>query len=129
MKLLVLLVAAASLAVVPSAVLAPGQGDAAAAVAAHNKGAPVPPAGTQDGSLVLILTGSAKMTHVEGGPVLGGKVFTNTIKTGDALACIQHDPAAFGCDDTTLPENDTDPGTYLFIDTVTSWRLADNPQG
>lgn len=127
MKLLVLLLIAASLAVTPSAVLAPGDGDAAAAVAAQNKGVVAPQGGTQNGTMVLLMSGSSKLIHLEGGTIAGQKPFKSTVKTGDAIACIQHD--AGGCTDQTVPENDADPGVYLFFDSVSEWRIATNPAG
>jgi hypothetical protein len=127
MKLLVLLVMLSSLVLSPSAVVATGNGDAAALVAAQNKGAIVPAAGTQDISQAFLLSGSAKVFHVDGGPVAGGSVFKHSLNTADALACVQHDASVPDCNDGTLPENDKSPGVYLFVDSLTQWRLADNP--
>jgi hypothetical protein len=130
MKTLVLLLVSLSFALQPQAVLAPGQGDAAAAVAAHGQGssqstgAPPPVTGFQ-----LMLSGSAKMTHLEGGPQPGAKPFKNTINFGKVLLCIQHDPSSFGCDDEGLPENDVSPGVYLNYISNTQWVIADNPAG
>ncbi len=131
MKLLALLVALFSLGLLPRAALAPaGDGDAAAAVAARNMDAPAAPlGGVQNATTIFVMSGSAKMIHLEGGTIAGDKPFKNVVKTADAIACIQHDPAAQGCDDAALPENDVDPNVYLFFDDVASWRIADNPAG
>lgn len=132
MKLIALLLALVSFGLLPHAVLAPaGQGDAAAAVAAHGQDASHATGGPLDfvAAFQLTLSGSGKMTHLEGGPQPGIKPFVNTIKFGDVLLCIQHDAAAFGCDDEGLPENDVDPNVYLFYVNETQWILADNPAG
>jgi len=131
MKLIALLVALFSLGLLPQAVLAPtGDGDAAAAVAAHNKDLPAGPlGGTQNGTFAFVMTGSAKMIHLEGGMVLGEKPFKSTVKTDDAIACIQHDPAATGCNDASLAENDVDPNVYLDVVGPNHWVIAGNPAG
>ena len=130
MKLLVLLLVTASLALSPTAVLAPGDGGAAAVIAAQGKGAPIQPAGTQNGTVAFLLTGSAKVYHVDGGPQVGGSVFKHTLKTADAILCSQHDESvAFDCNPGKLPLSDVSPGVYLFVDTYYQFRLANNPNG
>jgi hypothetical protein len=128
MKLLVLLLATASLAVVPAAVLAPGQGDAAAAVAAHNKGAPqgAHQNGTQDGgSTVFELTGSGSILHSHDN-LPGDKPFKSKVKAGDIATCVQG--TAQGCTPSTI-EVDAGGKAFLFFDSTTAWRIATNGAG
>ena len=129
MKSLVLLLIAASLAVSPSTVLLPGNGDAAAAVAAQNKGAMHHPlGGTQEGGFVFALSGSGKCVHVEGGAVAGNKPFKNTIKDDDLASCIAG--VGNGCDANSLDINtDPDAGLFLIYNGPDEWALANNPAG
>ncbi|MBM3984804.1 MAG: hypothetical protein FJ296_03805 [Planctomycetes bacterium] len=128
MKLLALLLAAVcALPLFPTAPPA-GQGDAAAAVAgaALGNGPDQPQGGSYAGTLVFSLTGAGKLLHVEGGAVAGQKPFKSTVKDDDLLACVGGTGA--GCDANSLDINPAG-GLFLLYDGLSSWRLANNPDG
>jgi hypothetical protein len=127
MKLLVLLLAAASLAVTPAPVLAPGQGDAAAAVAAHNQGAPQGghQNGTQDGGFTFTLTGAGSILHSHGNNP-GDKPFKSKVTASGIVDCVKG--SVQGCTAGTI-ESDAGGTVFLFWDGQTSWRVGTHANG
>jgi hypothetical protein len=127
MKLLVLLLAAASLAVTPAPVLAPGQGDAAAAVAAHNKGVLQGghQNGTQDGGFTFELTGSGSILHSHDNQP-GDKPFKSKATASGVVDCVLG--TAQGCTAGTI-ESDAGGTVFLFWDSTTSWRVGTHANG
>jgi hypothetical protein len=124
MKSLILLLVAASFALSPTAVIRPGEGAAAAAVAAQNKGVPLTAHqnGTQDGdSIVMQLSGAGSILHSHGN-LPGDKPFKSKVKAADVAACILGD--ALGCNGTI--EEDAGGVAFLFFDGPSNWRIATN---
>ena len=126
MKLLVLLLVTASVALAPATLLEPGNGDAAAAVAARNKDLPAGQQNAQEGTaLVFALSGGGSILHSHDNQP-GDKPFKSKVKADDVVDCIAGN--AQGCSELTV-ETDKAGQAFLYWDSPTNWRIATNPSG
>ena len=78
-------------------------------------------------TFAMTLTGSGKILHVHTGPQPGDKPFKSSVKSKDVAPCIEG--TAAGCTDGVTIFADAGGTAYLFFDSLTSWRVATNPNG